>query len=449
MYYNEALKPRMLENSVEFLNIDLKDEFTKADINSKSCRYKTEQEYIRDLSRVMRYITNIRKVYIVKQFDNRTNRFNFVFKPEAGMREDLSFSLSQFGDEHGTGWSVFRHYDSLIEMKKGMKFFSTDKEVFSVWQGWKYNKLEVVDEGVVKDWLCMVKDVMASGNELLYNYVLDWVAFILQNVGKKTGTNIILQGLQGVGKGRFCDVVAELFAGYSNPNINKIDEITGQFNAVLEGKVLIVLNEARSVDEEKNTNYDVLKSITTDETFTINEKNVPRFYAENVVNLIISTNNVYPVKIEASDRRYVVLRCCGVHINDFDYWKRLSDGFTVDFYNNLYTFLLSRDISQFNPRVIPMTEEKLDLIRVGRTEIDIIIIEHLEEFKKGIDCCDAERYKPGGMKLPNFRLYVKSKCVVKQRGSGTRKRYYLLREEMYAVYEKMMGDDYIAEDIDL
>jgi hypothetical protein len=99
--------------------------------------------------------------------------------------------------------------------------------------------------------------------------------------------------------------------------------------------------------------------------------------------------------------------------------------------------------------MIPMTEAKLDLIRVGRTETDAVIIDHYQEFKDRIDCCDVEAYKPDKTKLPTFRLNIKSKCDIKQRGAGSRKRYYVLREEQYSLYDKLMSENEDSIEIDV
>jgi hypothetical protein len=99
--------------------------------------------------------------------------------------------------------------------------------------------------------------------------------------------------LQRIGKGRFTDIIAELTAGYSCGNINKWDEITGNFNAVLDAKVFINMNEAKDNDEGKRADFNVLKSIVTEEVLTINEKNVPRVESENVVNFCPWTDAGY------------------------------------------------------------------------------------------------------------------------------------------------------------
>jgi hypothetical protein len=66
------------------------------------------------------------------------------------------------------------------------------------------------------------------------------------------------------------------------------------------------------------------------------------------MNLIMVTNNDFPIKIEANDRRYVVCRCKAAHRDDVEYFTSLSNGFTTEFYNNLFTYFMTRNISDWN-----------------------------------------------------------------------------------------------------
>jgi hypothetical protein len=65
-----------------------------------------------------------------------------------------------------------------------------------------------------------------------------------------------------------------------------------------------------------------------------------------------------PIKIENGDSRYVEFKCSDASKNNFDYFSRLNDMFTDDFYTNLHNYFKSFDISTFNPRVIPITDLK-------------------------------------------------------------------------------------------
>ncbi|KAA6371044.1 MAG: hypothetical protein EZS28_033429 [Streblomastix strix] len=141
----------------------------------------------------------------------------------------------------------------------------------------------------------------------------------------KSEVALILQGSQGIGKNRFTDVLCELLAGYSIKNITDIDEFMSKFNSVVENIMLGIANELKNFGEARYSNMDALKSIITDNQIRINEKNQPLRTAENVMNLIMVTNNDFPIKIEANDRRYVVCRCKAVHKDDVEYFTSLSN----------------------------------------------------------------------------------------------------------------------------
>ena len=168
--------------------------------------------------------------------------------------------------------------------------------------------------------------------------------------------------------------------------------------------------------------------------------------SENVANFIFCTNNAFPVKIEAGDRRYVVLSASGIHKNDHEYWSQLYKSFTKEFYESLTAFFTERDITSFNPRIIPMTEAKEDLIEASRSPIDVWICEHYDELLNGIQCSDALVSKPSEMKDKNFQLQIKEKCERKKKGpKGNQKWYYILKDECKSLYHQTVYEEYEEE----
>ncbi|KAA6354618.1 MAG: hypothetical protein EZS28_049855, partial [Streblomastix strix] len=232
------------------------------------------------------------------------------------------------------------------------------------------------------------KETIAAGDERVYQYILNWIAWMIQNPGKKSRAAIILQGRQGIGKNRFTDVIAELTNRYSCPNITNIDEFTCNFNQFVENKMFSVMNEIRNYDSKKSVAIE-MKSIISDLTIRINEKNQPRRKAEKVMNIIYVTNADSPLQLDTDERRYLVCACKTIHQviedhKDVEYFCELSQSYTQEFYENLMTFFLERDISQFNPTLIPMTEAKKQLINVSRSPLDDVINEHYDQIKQGI-----------------------------------------------------------------
>ncbi|KAA6371511.1 MAG: hypothetical protein EZS28_032963, partial [Streblomastix strix] len=297
---------------------------------------------------------------------------------------------------------------------EGVRFNSDNPNVFNVFQGFKYEKLEQVDESKIDMFINdLTYGTIAGGKKEVFEYILNWIAFIAQNAGQKTRTAIILQGLQRI----------------------------GTFNSVVENVMFAVLNEMMNYNESKKGTAQAMKTIITDKTIRINEKNQPRRRAENVINTIIVTNNDYPIQLDNSDGRYLVIKCKAVHRGDHEYFNKLSKGMDKDFCDNLLTFFLNRDISTFDPTDIPMTNAKKQLLNVSRTPVDDIIIKNYKKFKDGIPISEVSQMKPNNWNERSFKHSILQKCT-EQRIYIDKKqvRVYKLLEQNNSVYDDMMND---------
>ena len=444
-YYEEHVKPLLNVYEIVMNKIDLNDSFNLNNIREKaeSKKYHSKKEVIEDLSKVIRYIDDGSESYVIKSFDTFTNTYQLKFANDAFISRSLRrINLWKSGNEQITVYSLFIEHLSKFCMK-GVKFNSSDENVLSLFHGFAHNILEHVDMNKIQMFLELIKEVICNNNELVYQYVLNWIAFVVQNPGVKTGIAIVLKGLQGIGKNRFTDTICEMMKGYSAKNITDINELTGQFNSIVEGKMMIVLNELKNCGDDRLANFNALKSIITDIMIRINEKNQPRRDAENVANFIFCTNNSFPVKIDSGDRRYLVLDCNGKHKGDFKYFEQLVDNQDDVFYDNLLTFFIKRDISTFQVREIPMTEAKQDLIDASKSPIDQWICDNYNKLCDGIPCADALLSKPAEMRDRAFQLQLKDKCERKRRREDAKLVwYYVLKDECKGIYQQTeLNDD--------
>ncbi|KAI5540832.1 hypothetical protein TVAGG3_0043110 [Trichomonas vaginalis G3] len=442
-YYDEYVLPLLRKPKITF-DIKLDDSFLITDIRRKAenHQYKNSSEVIEDLSRVIRFVDCGNKYFIQKDYNihDKMNQISFVL--QSNMKESLKM-IKLFNEEGKTitAWDVLLNQLSSLTVK-GVCFKSNSPDVFSTFQGYKYNILEKLDYSKIEMFMNFIKEAICDNNDEVYKYLLGWIASMIQHPGIKNETAIILKGLQGTGKNRFTDIISELLAGYSCKNITEISELTGNFNSVVENKMFLVLNELKNVGEDRLANFNALKSIITDNEIRINEKNQPRRTAQNVANFIFVTNNVYPVKIEVGDRRYVVLRVNGKYKGQFDYFKNLMDSCTKEFYDNLLTYFINYDLSSFNVRIIPMTEAKQDLIELSSNPLDVWINTHYDELCAGMTCKNALLCKPSDMKDKNFQMSIKDKCDKKQRRiDGKQTWYYVLKEEMKGLYKQVEPND--------
>ncbi|KAA6404461.1 MAG: hypothetical protein EZS28_000012 [Streblomastix strix] len=397
-YYEQTIKPLLKQNyevkkqqkisdtvqQIEKHEIDLKDQFTLIDVSSKALngKYENKLELVaQDLLRIIKVIPCQNGwCFIIKEYDCIAGKNTIKYKSKTALYDQLrSIRFWQDGKKHITAIDALEQYHSLFE-KIGMKFTSNNESIFSVFQGFKYMQLDEVNQIKINQFLGLVKDTISANDERVYEYILNWFAFIVLNVGKKTETAIILQGLQGI--------------GYSSKNITDIDDFVGKFNIAIENKILTIANEMKNFGESRMSNMDALKSIITESSFEINEMYVSKHEVENVVNIMIVTNNIYPLKIENSDRRYVVCKCHPVHRGDL------------------------KDISQFNPRNIPMIQAKKDIIKASISPVDDVIINYFKSFRDGITCNIVEGWKSQEMKLKYYQFAIKNICERVRKTSG-------------------------------
>ncbi|KAA6347773.1 MAG: hypothetical protein EZS28_052006, partial [Streblomastix strix] len=279
----ESKKQEKIETvvkSIEKNDIDLIDPFTLKDVSSKvlNGKYQNKLELVaQDLLKIIRIIPCQNGwCYIIKEYNCLIAKNVINYKSKSAIYDQLrSIRLWADGKKHITGIDALEQYHSLFE-KLGIKFISDNQEIFSVFQGFKHIQLDEVNQTKIEQFLALMKDTISANDERVYEYLLNWFAFIVQNVGKKTETAIILKGLQGIGKNVFTNVLCEILAGYSSKNITDIDDFVGKFNTAIENKMLAIVNEMKNFGDSRMSNMDALKSIITEDSFVINEKYVPK-----------------------------------------------------------------------------------------------------------------------------------------------------------------------------
>ncbi|KAA6379291.1 MAG: hypothetical protein EZS28_025183 [Streblomastix strix] len=255
-YYEQIIKPllkknyeakkkekQVLVNQTLIPNkIDLQDGFTLLDMQEKAANgeYENEEQIVMDLTRLLVYYEGeTEDIYAIKGYDAICDTQVLYHKLEGTVYKQLEEININFKNKKTeektddkkeskplTAKHIFKKYASKFA-KKGCKFISEDPKILTVFQGYKYKKLDSIDYECLQMYLDLVKETIAAGDERVYEYIHNWIAWMIQNPGKKSRAAIVLQGRKGIGKNRFTDVIAELTSRYSCPNITNIDEFTG------------------------------------------------------------------------------------------------------------------------------------------------------------------------------------------------------------------------------
>ena len=445
-FFKSNILPIIQKNRTIY-DIDFDDPFTVLDIRSKAMSYITEQEVISDLSRVIRLVEDGSNTYILKVYDTVADSMTVTYKSELGIKQlfghiKLPKLQSQDKKKQLTVSNILM--DNLDELAVlGVKFYNNppSRKFFSLFQGYKYKDLgQNYDESVVDKFTDFVWTDICNTNIPVYQYLISWVAYIVQNPGKITETAIVLKGDQGVGKNRFTDTICQMLVCYSAPNVVDIKEITGKNNQIIEGKMLIVLNEMRNYGESKVANFDTLKSRITDKTVRITQTGCPAHDVENSANYIFVSNHPHPIHIEAGDRRYVVIECSSRHKGDFQFWEELVNSINQPgFYDNLLTFFLHTDITGFNPREFPHTEARRSIISLGFSAVEEWVCQHYNDLIAGMLVTYAIDTRPAQMKAQAFKIALEGICDRQFRTVGTRRlSYYVMKQEYRNIYYQII-----------
>jgi len=139
-----------------------------------------------------------------------------------------------------------------------------------------------------------------------YKHFLKWVAHIVQ-FKTKTQTAWIFQGTEGTGKGTlYHEILAPIIGAEQSFMIGQ-DQTEDQFNTYMKSNMLLFLDEG---DIENSKQADKMlarfRTLITDPTVPVRQMRASTVNMPNFSNLIISTNQMLPIRLTDGDRRYNV-----------------------------------------------------------------------------------------------------------------------------------------------
>ena len=139
-----------------------------------------------------------------------------------------------------------------------------------------------------------------------FDWVLNWFAIPLQNLGTKMDTALIVHGhIQGAGKSLFFDRIMRQIYGSYLLTLGQ-GQLESQYNDWVEGKLFTVFEEIFQ-GKDRYSHMGMIKQLITGDTVYINKKFVSGWTQDNFVNTVFLSNDLQPLSLEENDRRHVVL----------------------------------------------------------------------------------------------------------------------------------------------
>ncbi len=309
---------------------------------------------------------NTSPIIYLKKIKNENCQLTDVYYNKASMT-DICEPLSIITGE-GKEESFFKHwlkdknkrqydkFDFIPYVKKEQD--STPSHIYNTFNEFESDIIEDINDP--KWFIDFIMYNLSDGNSVCYDYFMDYLAHICQKPWENPQTALVFKGGQGVGKDTTIEII-ERIIGKSNDyvhrttNINEILPKDG-FNSELKNKLLVQFNETDGRDSREAKER--IKDHITREVNNIKEKYISPYKQKNMARVVFSSNNESPVHFAHDERRFVLFKFSNRNQGNHNYWNNIWDKINnKSEINNLYSYLLKRDISDWNPKNKPMIKE--------------------------------------------------------------------------------------------
>lgn len=208
-------------------------------------------------------------------------------------------------------------------------------------------------------------------NEFNFNYVLNWLAHIVQCPEALPDTTLIFISKEGIGKDLFYKLIASSLGNNYCGVTDKLEKIVGNFNGAIAGKMFFACNETNPIESAQR--IENIKSLITASELYIEEKYKNAVKCKNFCRMVFFSNNLFAFPCDENSRRPVIFNCSekylpqtiGVEASK-DYFENLSNIIkNKDYQHAFLRFLNERDISQWNPKLFERSKLHHTLIEAS------------------------------------------------------------------------------------
>jgi hypothetical protein len=241
--------------------------------------------------------------------------------------------------------------------------------IYNLWVGYYVTKQMSEDTGYAKNLIDHIRTIWCSDDKEQFEYVMNWLAWVIQRPHMKIGVMLSLKSKQGAGKGIVLGIIQEIMDGNRKEKgyfsqVSNTESVLGTYTYGIEGKCLIDLDEAYWGGNKKLEGQ--VKNLITEPNQEIRKKFCHPYFIYSTTAFITTTNNDLFAGMTEDDRRNM---CCQANdkiilsmsadeketyfnsISHSRYGKPAHPEVVLSFAHILY----HRDISNFNPGKYPKT----------------------------------------------------------------------------------------------
>lgn len=197
------------------------------------------------------------------------------------------------------------HPQRQTVLQEAVGFDPTERNaqvICNLWGGWPTSPKQGKCDALLRilEHLCSREDRPRE----VFQWVLKWMAYIVQHPGAKMQTALLIHGPEGTGKNTVFGAYRQAFGRYGC-TFTQV-ELESQFNGWSSGKLFGIGNEVVTRAELYHQ-QGRLRNMITETEWTVNEKNLPTRLEQNHCNFVFFSNRIDIAKLDPDDRRYCVI----------------------------------------------------------------------------------------------------------------------------------------------
>lgn len=284
----------------------------------------------------------LRRSRISRQsFDDFRNRYMHI-QVEVGKNKDGETIKMQLGK----WWlqNANRRQYRTLAFAPGRELADT----YNLWQGFSCE----ARPGDCELLLTHIRENVCRGDDVHYNYLMNWMARAVQRPDSPGEVAVIMRGRMGTGKSFAIKAFGSLW-GRHFLQVSDPKHLVGSFNAHLRDCVVLFGDEAFYAGDKKHES--ILKTMVTEETIMIEGKGVDAEAAPNFVHLMMASNSEWVVPAGADERRFFVLDVGDAKMQDKGYFKAIQKQLDNGGREAFLHLLMTRDLTDFDVRHFPKT----------------------------------------------------------------------------------------------
>lgn len=237
------------------------------------------------------------------------------------------------------------------------------------------------------------------------DYLLKWIAVMVQSPGAIEAAIVLLYGKHGTGKSLLCKLIAFLLYTQHTVNFNNkaeqaiispytnyndtLENHTARFNGKVAYRIFSGIQELDDKEENRALVVAGLKRLT-DSMKDVERKGVDSTDMQNICQIMIGTNSHKPLPIELTERRYLAIEVNSEHRNDKKFWAQHYKNFSAPYFiKHLYDhFHDDIDISDLSSTDIPVTKMIVRMKMDSLTTLHRFVCKNYNDCVKGMNYAD-------------------------------------------------------------